>query len=528
MNLVDNHNFLFFKNFFSNIVVVLGIISIIGVIVRIIFVEFEAPLTLDSTGYFWYAIDTSVSGKFPTIDCGWRCTFPNTGWSTFLSILFTIFHSENYIDYMNIQRFSSVIFSVITVFPIFFLCNNFFPKRYALIGTIFFVFNPRIIENSIMGITDSMYIFFFTMMILTFFKYGKKYPFLSFGLIGLLSIVRFEGLILFVPISILYFYKFRVNKRTLKKYFFAVLIFLMILIPWGMMKNEISGSDGLLSNVLGGPIYYDSVVKENNGSEEVMRSFISTGLNYTFRYLILSTLPLLTFLVPLGIYIMISKKEYSNFLILLLISITLCIPAFYAYSRSFQETRYLLPLIPIFCLISCYYIRNITDKIQYKKLFLVSISIFIIFSSIIFIQFKNSDDVNQVEAYKITQKISEMTNVITYYSQSGHLDNMRILKSEEFPILRKNLPPPFTMLYPDNYNSLEQYIIENREDGLEYIIVDKGDWRSKFLDDLFLNEEKYPYLTKVFDSLESGYKNYHVKIFKINFKDLVNFQDNLD
>ena len=31
-----------------------------------------------------------------------------------------------------------------------------------------------------------------------------------------------------------------------------------------------------------------------------------------------------------------------------------------------------------------------------------------------------------------------------------------------------------------------------------------------------MNEEKYPYLIKTFDSQENGYK-YHVKIFKIDY-----------
>ena len=213
---------------------------------------------------------------------------------------------------------------------------------------------------------------------------------------------------------------------------------------------------------------------------------------------------------------MISKRKLSEFLILFSIVIVLLIPAFYAYSRNFQEVRYLLPIFPIFCLFSIYFIKNITEKIKYKKLFLILGTMLVIFSSIGFIEYKNSDDVNQAEAYEVAKEITKLTKVITYYSQGGYLDSTKIMIPKEFPILRKETSPTL-LLYPDNYETLQEYISNNKEKGLEYVIVDKGDWRSKFLDDVFQNEESYPYLHKIFDSKDIGYKNYHAKIFKINF-----------
>ena len=506
-------------NFFSKSWTLLCIICTIGFILRIIWISHEAPLILDSTGYFWYAIDTSILGSFPTTECGWRCTFPNTGWASFLSVFFTIFPSENYLDYMNLQRYISVIISVITTIPMYYFGKIFFEKKYAVIGSILFVFNPRIIENSIFGITEPVYILTITLMLYTFFQYGKKYPFIVFGTIGIISIIRYEGLLLFVPISLLYFYKFKFSKNTLLKYGIAVTIFLLIITPWIMIKIDSTGEDGMISHIAAGPTYYNNVAKESQDPNEAISSFVRTGFNTMLRFLVLSTLPLLTFFIPIGIYTMISKREYSNFLILFCITLTLLIPAFYAYSRSFQEVRYLLPIFPIFCLFSVYFIKSFTERIKFKKSVLVSIPIVIILSTIGFIEYKNNDDVDQIEAYKITQEITKLTNVVSYYSQAGYLDHTRILKADEFPILRKNLPPPVVFIYPDNYDTFEEYISDNKEKGLEYVIVDKGDWRTRFLDDVFQNEKNYPYLEKIFDSKDNGYKNYHAKIFKINFDD---------
>ncbi len=504
-------------SYFNNIWIVLGVICTVGFFLRVIWIPHEAPLTLDSAGYFWYAIETSITGSFPTSECGWRCTFPNTGWSAFLSMFFMIFSFENYIDYMNLQRYLGVILSVVTAIPVYYLCKVFVEKKYAIIASILFIFNPRIVENSILGITDSMYILGISLMLYTFFQHGKNYPYITFGIIGIISIVRYEGLILFVPISLLYFYKFKFSKKTILKYFIAVTIFLLIIIPWGMMKIDLTGYDGLFSNVVAGPIYYSDIVKEKQDFNEVITSFLRTGFNNMLRFLVLATLPLLTFLIPLGIYAMISKKDLSNVLILFCITLTLLLPAFYAYSRSFQEVRYLLPIFPILCLFSVYFIRNITEKIKLKKLFLILISILVISSTVGFIEYKNSDDVNQVEAYEVAKEITKITKVVTYYSQAQHLDNTRILEVNEFPILRKDLPPTIVSIYPDNYETFKEYISDNRKNGLEYVIVDKGDWRSRFLDDVFQNEKNYPYLDKIFDSKDRGYQNYHAKIFKINF-----------
>jgi len=506
-------------SYFNNIWIILGIICTIGFLLRIIWIPHEAPLILDSTGYFWYAIETSITGSFPSTECGWRCTFPNTGWPSFLSMFFMIFSFDNYLDYMNLQRYLGVIISVATTIPLYFLCKIFVEKKYAIIASVLFVFNPRIIENSILGITEPMYILSITLMLYTFFQYGRNYPFIVFGIIGIISIIRYEGLLLFVPISLLYFYKFKFSKKTILKYFIAVTIFLLIIIPWGMMKTDLIGHDGLINNISAGPKYYNTVANNSQDSNETISLFLKTGLNTMLRFLVLATLPLLTFLVPLGIYTMISKKESSNFLILFCITLTLLIPAFYAYSRSFQEARYLLPIFPIFCLFSAYFIRNITEKIKFKKLFLVLISILIISTTVGFIEYKNSDDVNQTEAYKVALEITKLTKIITYYSQAGYLDNTRILEVNEFPILRKELTDSLVYIYPDNYETFEEYISDNRKDGLEYVIVDKGDWRSKFLDDVFENEGNYSYLIKIFDSKDNGYTNYHAKIFKINFEE---------
>ena len=182
-------------------------------------------------------------------------------------------------------------------------------------------------------------------------------------------------------------------------------------------------------------------------------------------------IPLFILVTPIGFFLFI-KKLNPDKLTLIVTSVFLSIPAFYAYSRNFQEVRYLLPIFPILCLFSIFFIKNITEKIKYKKLFLILIPILVISSTVGFIEYKNSDDVNQVEAYQfakevrkitnsqaqyldnpriiesnsgVTREITKTTKVITYYSQAQYLDNARIMESNEFPILREELPPSIVL-----------------------------------------------------------------------------------
>jgi len=231
---------------------------------------------------------------------------------------------------------------------------------------------------------------------------------------------------------------------------------------------------------------------------------------------------LLTLLIPLGIYTMISKKELSNFLILFSIIMVLLIPAFYAYSRSFQEVRYLLIIFPILCIFSSFFIKNITEKIKYKKSFLIVLIAIIISSTIGFIEYKNSDDTNQIEVYEFSKVVYSTGTITNYFPHSEYLDSMRMESLEEFPILRKDLPIDTTILYTDysiKYENIEEFIQKNRINGLTHIIVEKGNSRTDIFDDIFLNEEKYSYLIKTFDTFDNGYKDYHAKIFEINYNE---------
>ena len=92
------------------------------------------------------------------------------------------------------------------------------------------------------------------------------------------------------------------------------------------------------------------------------------------------------------------------------------------------------------------------------------------------------------------------------------------LKDREKGIsIRETIPQNISMISSNEYNSLIEFIKENKKQGLSHIIIDNKDTRKMFLQDIFNNEMKYPYLIKKFDSNEKGF-SYHVKVFEIDYK----------
>ena len=70
----------------------------------------------------------------------------------------------------------------------------------------------------------------------------------SFGAIALLSLVRFEGLLFIIPISVMYFIKFRKDEKKILKFLLCLFIFVLILTPMVLIRLDTMGTDGFVSN----------------------------------------------------------------------------------------------------------------------------------------------------------------------------------------------------------------------------------------------------------------------------------------
>jgi len=524
------------------------IIFLIGLVIaaltiRLFILPYDVPFFNDSQAYFWYAIDTSILKNFPM---GHSLT--NNGWPILVSGIFQFVNSDNFLDYQNVQRTTGIFFSVVTIFPVYLLCTRFFKKSYSLLGVTLFVFEPRIIQNSSLGTPESLYIFLIAALLALFLSNNFKKIYLAFLIVGLVSLVRYEGLLMIIPLSVVFFIRFKTKKIQLLKYLICIGVLLLIVIPIAYVKTDTMGKDGFVSHIAAGPGYYQMSIEENSSA---LNNFVENGVYNLGKYLGWIQIPFYIAFVPLGILLFFKNIDYKKMTIIIAATMIL-IPAFYAYSRDFSETKYLFALFPIFSLVACFSFKKFFELSNQKNLIFLLIVTMIVISSIIFVDWKSIDNEHYRETFKIMSEISDKKMAIStdfgkYGGEITYIQWTRLHNVEDFPILRSNVPETpikyVKLQYLDEdkeikseyidktkINTFDEYLILLKNQNISHLLIDEknivrliNDNLRKELVYVFHNEQEFPFLTKEYDSKENGY-TYHLKLFKINYELLENIQ----
>ena len=516
------------KEYISKKIITISIISIFitGFIIRLFYFPHGVPLSLDGISYFSYALDLSQNGKFPI-----NYDLVNNGWPTFFSSFFYFLKFENFLDYMNTQRVISMMLSCITIIPLYVLTRKFFSPILGLIAISLFIFEPRVISNSLYGITEPLYVLLGVICLALFFS-GKKWIYVSFVVLGLISIVRYEGLIFLIPLSIMYFVKFRKENRKIFRYVLCVGILALVILPMATIRVETMGTDGFVSHYIATDqgsvltVINEKVVQglpdddEFPGEEGTNRlpEFIGVGISKTIVNLGLIHIPVYVFFIPIATFFILKNQKFKKLnythVTLILVFIFGLLPILYAHGRLISDLRYYLILYPIIILISMYGIEKFQNKIELKKI-IVPLLISIIVLSVGFMEYSKSNMQLERESFEITKKAVLMSNTLNGDSLHGsYITTAGIV--QDWPELKKPIDVKKSKISTEGYGNLREFIIKNEENGLDYLVVDDIGNGPKYIQEIFNNEKLYPYLEKVFDSKESGY-NYHVKIFKINY-----------
>ena len=345
------------------------IIGIGAIIIRLIFFQNELIFNSDNLSYFKYAIDISLTGESPA-----AIYTPNNGWPLFISIFFHFFESKNFLDYMNLQSYISMILSTVTIVPLYFLAKKFTNSSFAIISTIFFVFEPRIIQNSSTGVTDP---FFILLIVTSLALIVQKNKYIIYGAcitIGLASIVRAEGLFLIPTLCVMFLIKNKITKKNIIQCIIFIIIIYLILLPFSMQRIESTGNDNLTGRIM---VETQTLTKNNsNGVElKIINSF------YLFiQFLGKLMIPYLIIFVPLGIILFLKEKNIQKSLLIIPVFFMI-LPSLYAYTVPALDSRYLFPILPILCIFGTFAFMKYFEKIKYKKSFSVILIIIIITSS---------------------------------------------------------------------------------------------------------------------------------------------------
>ena len=479
------------------------IIFIAGLTIRFFYFPNELPLIIDGMDNFTYATAINYYGNLPT-----EWTPANNGWPIFLSFWFSVINLENSFQYMQLQRIISIILSTLIMVPVYFLCRKFFDEKIALVGASLFVFDPRLLLNSLLGITEPLFILLGISSLVVFLKYSRATIILSFVLVSLCTIVRSEGIFLFFTLTILFFIKYRFSKEILRTYLPCIVLFFLILTPILSYRIDVIGSDGIFLRASGETIRIIS----NSSNEGFNETF--DGILLFMKYLGWIMIPNFIVFVPFGIIQFFrNRTKETNFIIIFLVVSSL--PILYAYVSQAQDTRYFYFLYPIFCLISLYSVKTYLSKLPKNNLILVLMIIGILLSSIGFYEYKKIDYEKEKEFNEIAKIISEIPSGLNFHPSETQYIRAAELPTN-WPFLFYDDTHKIKTIDTSNYENLEDFISNSRED-LTHLIVDDNSKLPEFLKQVYYNEEEYDYLNKVFDSKERGFMH-GVKLFEINYE----------
>lgn len=496
----------------KNTYIILGVIVSISFFIKLIYLEWDQPLILDGLKNFLYSSAINFHGYLPQ---DWSPT--NNGWPIFVAIIFALFDFNTTLDYMNLQRLISITLSCLVIIPTFFLCKRFFDNKISLISSMILAFEPRLIINSVLGITEPLFMLLGISSLVILLKNSKINIIISFILVSFCTIVRSEGIFLFFSLIIILIIKNKLKFDLFKILIPSILIFALIITPISIYKNEVNGNDGIFQRVT--TESNDIIFSSDNSSKYQFE----LGIELFIKYLGWIMIPIFILFLPIGLFLKVFRIRNKDTDFLYIILIVFLFPIFYAYYMNAQDTRYFYFLYPIFCLISCFTIQKIYEKIKNKKFHLIFSIIFaitIFSSAIIFIEnFYDEFFIIENENFKISKLVSEKISGVNHgNSLIWYLNTNKI--PEKWPFKFKIDNYDIFVKKSDGSNNIVDYIKSSNGQLSHLIIYDNNE--EKFFNDLFINEQKYPFLNKIFDSHDYQFSQ-DVKIFKINYEEFEKF-----
>ena len=513
------------KNKFSNqrIFLLISLIFLISILIRFYYFDYNIPLTIDSLNYFFYAMDIKINEQLPV-----NYSLANNGWPIFTSLFFSIFQSNEINEYMQLQRILTILISSLTVIPIYLLCKRFFNSTYSLIGAAIIGFEPHLVQNSLFGISDTLYIFMISTTLYLFLSSKQKLIYLSFGLIAVSTIIRSEGIFLFFSLTLIFFLINRKNKKNLIKYIFGLTIFILILTPMIFYQYSNFGDDRMFGRAA---IAIDNHIIKSDcticGPENISgNSFIIQGFENFPKYLGWNMIPIWIAFVPIGIIIILKKIDVKSGL-LISSMIIMALPAFYAYSIPLQDGRYLFFLYPIFTVISLFTINRFIEYLPNKKNIIILITLSLIIVVSIFYLDQKIDNDHENEAYEIAKILSESKKIVNEYSpEDKYLEvgdmNFNLIdfrsyfmdKPLKIESIKSSIEHKVTTIKINNLNSISELMEMNKENKITHLVIDNKN-ENIILKKIYQSQEQIPHIKNIFDYEQENF-NYKVKIYEID------------
>ncbi len=532
----------------KKIILLLTVIVIISLGLKLFFIDFSLPFNSDNLGYILRGF-SHLNGDFnQTPDKG-------LGWSLFIFPFFNLIESNNLLDYSNLVRIISLAVGSASIPMMYLLSMRFFDRKYSLVAACLFAFEPHLNYYSGIGLAEPLYIL---AIIATFYFVISNHAKMIIPALMTSSIIwwtRINGLVILILVTIVFFIVHKREPKNIGFYLLGLTLFFLMISPM-LIQRDLQFEDPLyfwyndkmfLDN-------YDELVSdniENNGSAfnyiekngifSFTERFIFQGIDNSFEILFKLSLPYLIILVPFGIlfsFRAFDQKQnlvWANWIFILGNIIVLIVVI-----STIPERRFLILLYPFLIIFSVIPIQRLVEygfstfsfTQRQKNISLFSILVLVLVLSIIFTvnQYEPPNLIFENEKLKVAHFMAKNLDGVVldgngpafeyvYYVLVNEPHGNFKEKSIADPnIITSKINPNFKLSYI-NAESIENLLTIGSSKNLRYIVSNQNEGSfHKYTNEIYSNEEKYPYLTKIFDSNEQGMKFVKIKIFEINYE----------
>ncbi len=534
----------------SRVILFLILICVISLGLKLYTVDFSIPPHGDDFVYVIDAVQYNEGDFFVSQK-------KNPGWPLFLAPFMSIINSNDLLDYTNLARVLGLIISTATIFPMYFLARKFFDEKYSLIAASLFAFEPHLNYNSGAALSEPLLILVLITSMIFILHNKTKYFYLAFVFAGLCWWVRLEVIYPMLAIILIYFVIHRSKRNSLRNFSFCI-VFLLITISPLFIQRDLQFDDPFYVWYTG-TILADDYTElltspedagitdfvEKHGILGLMDRF-ANGLTNLFNVLFRILYPYLFILIPFGVLFSLRpigqklKNVKANWIMILSIIGVLVIPF-----AIIDERRFLFPLLPFLIVLSTIPIQRVTNyglstfsfSERQKSVFLVIVVGVVLLLSTIFTMgvgefgYGLPNSALEQEKLEFTEYLVEnydgrilrdetVTDYLAYVSLTSDDNDFKSFKSPRGKNPYPDLYEPGKVVWLSvNGKNMKELIINGELRELKYIgILEKGSYFFPFLNDLYFNEEKYPYMEKIFDSNEMNYKEFKIKAFEINYQ----------
>lgn len=443
-------------------------------------------------------------------------------WPLILTGFFSIVDFKEIISYMNIIRIVSITISCVSVFVIFKIGKKFLNERYALFIAALFAFDPSLIQNSILGIREPIFILLGIIALYYGMHKNEKFLLLAFLFAGLSLDARMNGIAIPIFLSIFIILRFKSIKKILYWLVLGIGIFLVISIPNIIVPLE-QGDIPFVKNIIESKDIVDkgklspSTYNESNKDADI----IETSFIREMIHLIRISLPLAGVLAIIGLFSWVKTRDFKFYA---LIS-SLCVIFIIAFPMYFLSAEYrnLLLASPFLFLIAGVGLEKNLEKLKIKKTILVILVVILFISSLFMINLLDNrgDRVEIIERENVAQIIIQefsgrfMGDLFTNISHNiPDVKHAGIKISNNTLYYNKDIS---ITIQPNPISTVKFLMDESKRLGVDYLVIDnKLDNRYPIFEKIFNDEKNFPYLEKEYEYF-SDETEFQVKVFKINY-----------